>query len=102
MKPGAQHIYAKRRFYLDEDTWAILETDSYDARGELWRTSQAHGFFHPSGQVAVNAMEITYDLKSGRYHASGLINEQRRPFAFNVRTSLSYFSPGALRSFGVR
>lgn len=102
LKPGAQHIYAKRRFYLDEDTWAILETDSYDARGELWRTSQAHGFFHPGGQVAVNAMEVTYDLKSGRYHASGLINEQRRPFAFNVRTSLSYFSPGALRSFGVR
>jgi len=102
LKPGAQHIYAKRRFYVDEDTWAILETDSYDARGQLWRTSQAHSFYHPGGEVAVNAMEVTYDLKSGRYHASGLINEQRRPFDFNVRTSLSYFSPGALRSFGVR
>ncbi len=102
LKPGAQHIYAKRRFYVDEDTWAILETDSYDAGGQLWRTSQAHSFYHPGGEVAVNAMEVTYDLKSGRYHASGLINEQRRPFDFNVRTSLSYFSPGALRSFGVR
>ncbi|MGE8322921.1 MAG: DUF1329 domain-containing protein [Pseudomonas sp.] len=102
LKPGAQHIYAKRRFYVDEDTWAILETDSYDARGDLWRTSQAHSFYHPGGEVAVNAMEVTYDLKSGRYHASGLINQQRRPFDFNVRTSLSYFSPGALRTFGVR
>jgi hypothetical protein len=47
-------------------------------------------------------MEVTYDLKSGRYHVSGLINEQRKPYVFNLPTSLSYFSPGALRSFGVR
>jgi hypothetical protein len=102
LKPGAQHIYGKRHYYIDEDTWAILEADVYDQRGALWRTSEAHSFYHASGEVAVNAMEVTYDLKSGRYHVSGLINEQRNPYVFNVPTSLSYFSPGALRSFGVR
>jgi hypothetical protein len=102
LKPGAQHIYAKRHYYIDEDTWAILEADLYDQRGTLWRTSEAHSFFHPGGEAAVNAMEVTYDLKSGRYHVSGLINEQRKPYVFNLPTSLSYFSPGALRSFGVR
>lgn len=102
LKPGAQHLYAKRHYYIDEDTWAILEADVYDPRGALWRTTQAHSFYHPGGEAAVNAMEVTYDLKNGRYHASGLINAQRQPFVFNLRTSLSYFSPGALRSFGVR
>jgi len=102
LKPGAQHIYAKRHYYIDEDTWAILEADAYDQRGALWRTSEAHSFYHPGGEAAVNAMEVTYDLKSGRYHVSGLINEQRKPYVFNLPTSLSYFSPGALRSFGVR
>lgn len=102
LKPGAHHIYAKRHYYIDEDTWAILEADVYDQRGALWRTSEAHSFYHPGGEAAVNAMEVTYDLKSGRYHVSGLINEQRKPYVFNLPTSLSYFSPGALRSFGVR
>jgi hypothetical protein len=102
LKPGAQHIYPKRHYYIDEDTWAILEADVYDQRGALWRTSEAHSFYHPGGEAAVNAMEVTYDLKSGRYHVSGLINEQRKPYVFNLPTSLSYFSPGALRSFGVR
>lgn len=23
LKPGARHVYGKRRFYLDEDTWQI-------------------------------------------------------------------------------
>lgn len=102
LKPGAQNIYGKRRYYVDEDTWAILEADLYDQQGKLWRTTGAHSFYHPGGEAAVNAMEATYDLKSGRYHVSGLINEQRMPYVFNLPTSLSYFSPGALRSFGVR
>jgi hypothetical protein len=102
LKPGAQHIYAKRHYYIDEDTWAILEADVYDQRDALWRTSEAHSFYHPGGEAAVNAMEVTYDLKSGRYHVSGLINEQRKPYVFNLPINLSYFSPGALRSFGVR
>jgi len=102
LKPGAHHIYGKRRYYIDEDTWAILEADLYDQQGTLWRTTGAHSFYHPGGEAAVNAMEATYDLKSGRFHVSGLINEQRMPYVFNLPTSLSYFSPGALRSFGVR
>ncbi|AGZ35330.1 MULTISPECIES: DUF1329 domain-containing protein [Pseudomonas] len=102
LKPGAKHIYASRRYYLDEDSWAIVEADFYDRQGKLWRTAQAHSYYHVAGQSLVNAMEAIYDLRSGRYQLSGLTNEQPRPFAFNVRTSASYFSPGALRSQGLR
>lgn len=102
LKPGAKHIYASRRYYLDEDSWAIVEADFFDHQGRLWRTAQAHSYYHVTGQTLVNAMEAIYDLRSGRYQLSGLTNEQSRPYAFDVRTSASHFSPGALRSQGLR
>ena len=102
LKPGARHIYASRRYYLDEDSWTIVEADFFDHQGRLWRTAQAHSYYHPTGQSLVNAMEAIYDLRSGRYQLSSLTNEQPRPFAFDVRTSASHFSPGALRSQGLR
>ena len=36
LKPGKRHIYAKRRFYFDEDTWVAVASDEYDARGQLY------------------------------------------------------------------
>lgn len=102
LKPGMRHIYSKRHYFIDEDTWAIVEADHYDSRGELWRIGEAHSFYHPTGKAAVNAMEITYDLNNGRYIASGLINEQRQPFDFSYQASVSDYSPGALRSKGLR
>lgn len=102
LKPGMRHIYSKRHYFIDEDTWAILEADHYDNRGELWRVGEAHGFYHSGGNNVVNAMEVTYDLNNGRYLASGLSNEQRKPFDFSYQASVSDYSPGALRSKGLR
>ena len=42
LKPGTSHIYSKRVFYLDEDSWQILAVDKYDGRGELWRYAEHH------------------------------------------------------------
>jgi len=102
LKPGMRHIYSKRHYFIDEDTWAILEADHYDNRGELWRVGEAHSYYNGVGEAAVNAMEITYDLNNGRYLASGLTNEQRQPFDFSYSASASDYSPGALRSKGLR
>ena len=38
---GKRHVYGKRTFYLDEDTWAAVISDNYDGRGELWRVGIA-------------------------------------------------------------
>lgn len=102
LKPGAKHIYASRRYYLDEDSWAIVEADFFDQQGRLWRTAQAHSYYHVTGQALVNAMEAIYDLRTGRYQLSGLTNEQPKPYTFDLVTSASHFSPGALRSQGLR
>jgi len=40
VKAGTRHSAARRTFYLDEDTWAMLILDSYDAQGKLWKTAE--------------------------------------------------------------
>jgi hypothetical protein len=42
VKSGTSHVYPRRTFYVDEDSWQILAVDQYDARGQLWRVSEAH------------------------------------------------------------
>jgi hypothetical protein len=35
LRPGKRHIYSKRYYYLDEDSWAISAAESYDSKGYL-------------------------------------------------------------------
>src|SRR5262245_25020018 len=42
LKEGKRHVYSKRTFYLDEDSWAALASDQYDARGQLYRAGFAY------------------------------------------------------------
>ncbi|HBO9151671.1 DUF1329 domain-containing protein [Pseudomonas aeruginosa] len=102
LKPGARHIYSKRHFFIDEDSWTIAEVDQYDSRGELWRVGEEHAYFRYDVQVPLTAMEVFYDLQNGRYIASSMTNEQRNAYDFTYRASISDYTPGALRSEGVR
>ncbi|WP_279384482.1 DUF1329 domain-containing protein [Geotalea toluenoxydans] len=39
LKPGKRHLYSKRVFYLDEDSWRAAAADQYDGRGQLYRVA---------------------------------------------------------------
>src|SRR5690349_13146945 len=41
IQPGTTHLYKRRTFYLDEDTWAIVLADVYDQRDQLWRVQES-------------------------------------------------------------
>ena len=41
LKSSARHIYSKRVYYLDEDSWYILMGDLYDGHHELWRSASS-------------------------------------------------------------
>jgi hypothetical protein len=41
LREGKRHVYSKRVFYLDEDSWAAIASDQYDARGQLYRANFA-------------------------------------------------------------
>jgi hypothetical protein len=102
LKPGQRHIYAKRHFFIDEDTWQAAEVDHYDGRGQLWRVAEAHAMQLYDHQVPFYALETLYDLQSGRYLALGMTNQEKRFYDFDFQASKADYSTAALRNAGVR
>ncbi|WP_060483296.1 DUF1329 domain-containing protein [Pseudomonas sp. NBRC 111119] len=102
LKPGQRHIYAKRDFYIDEDTWQAAVIDQYDGRGQLWRVSEAHAQPYYNVEVPWITLEAIYDLQSGRYLALGMKNEEKRAYDFGFTASKADFQPAALRQSGIR
>jgi hypothetical protein len=102
LKPGERHIYAKRDFYIDEDTWQAAAIDHYDGRGTLWRVAEAHSQYYYNHQVPWYTLESLYDLLSGRYLALGMKNEEKQSYDFSYTAGESDYTPAALRQAGVR
>lgn len=101
LKSGARHLYSKRTFYIDEDSWSIAVADQYDVRGELWRVSQAFLKNYYEVPTTWSALDVFHDLKSKRYHAQYLDNEEDTTLDFSqAAPGDSYFSPAALRRRG--
>lgn len=75
LKEGKRHVYSKRVFYLDEDSWAALASDQYDARGQLYRTGFA--YMAPSYDLPAPYTDMFghYDLVSRIYSLSGFTAE---------------------------
>jgi len=98
-----RHIYNKRVLFLDEDTWSVVVTDKYDNRGELWRVAMSHPKNHYEVPTEISALDVYYDLKSKRYNALGLDNEQSHLMKFSSEyPDKSHFTPGNLRRLGKR
>jgi hypothetical protein len=71
LKPGKRHIYSRRTFYIDEDSWAAAASDEYDARGQLYRASFEHPAYSYDVQTVQSANHVTYDFVSGTYNLNG-------------------------------
>ena len=101
LKTGQRHIYSKRTFYVDEDSWTALAADSYDARGELFRGTFA--FSSPSWDVQANntTTNMVYDLIGGTYNISGVYGPH---FGIEYIDNLSktQWSAQALSGSGIR
>jgi hypothetical protein len=75
LKEGKRHVYSKRTFYLDEDSWVAVASDEYDARGQLYRAGFA--YIAPSYDVPAPYSDMYghYDLVARMYSLSGYISE---------------------------
>jgi hypothetical protein len=99
LKPGTSHIYKRRTFFIDEDSWQIVAVDCYDKRDQLWRVQESHSLaVYDPGQVTQEAtgtigpaMEVVYDLNSLRYLAMSMNNEE--PNGYEKVWPDSYFDP---------
>lgn len=101
LKEGQRHIYSRRDFYFDEDSYLIGAMDQYDGRGNLWRVGEAHALMHYAAQVPYYSAEALYDLVSGRYIVNGLRN-QEAALVYDFDAASSEYTPSALRQAGIR
>ena len=89
------HLYARRVFYVDEDSWQIAAADNYNHKGQLWRVSEGHMINYYNLPAAWYTMEVYYDLLQKRYLVNGLDNERRAP-RFDQTINPRLFGPNAL------
>jgi hypothetical protein len=102
LKPGKRHIYAKRRFYLDEDSWLAVASDQYDAQGKLYRSSFAYQSYSYDVQAPFGDTFAIYDFASGAYNITGLFGPNRGLKYMTELPKESAWSPDALAGSGLR
>ncbi|NVK24355.1 MAG: DUF1329 domain-containing protein [Gammaproteobacteria bacterium] len=99
LKDGISHVYKKRVFYIDEDSWQIHIADMYDNRDELYRVAVAYGLNYYEIPTHWSTLEAYYDLNSRRYIAIGLDNQEDM-YDFGVKQTERDYTPNALRRAG--
>ena len=81
LREGKRHVYSKRTFYIDEDSWAAVASDEYDARGQMYRAGFA--YMAPSYDLPAPYTDMFSHLRPDLAHlfADRLHRRDRRPEA---------------------
>lgn len=102
LKPGKRHIYPRRVFYLDEDTWLAVASDEYDARGQLFRA----GFSDVCPNFEVGSVmtmgSLMYDFIVGSYNMQGANMGSYIGFKKVAPLPVNDWAPEALAGSGLR
>ena len=101
LKDEYRHIYQKRVFYIDEDSWQVHVADMYDNRNELYRVALAYGVNYYDVPTHWSTLDVYHDLNSRRYLALGLDNEETM-YDFEEELKDRDFTQSALRPQGIR
>lgn len=102
LKEGQRHSYQKRRFYIDEDSWQIVLTESFDRNGVLWKVGMINTVYNYEVKGYVSRVQMHHDLISGAYVATRLINETAPPVLNAKPKGYEYYKPANLRKLGNR
>ncbi|WP_342116599.1 DUF1329 domain-containing protein [Pseudoduganella sp. OTU4001] len=101
LKPGKRHIYSKRVFYIDEDSWSAVAADQYDARGQLYRASFDHLTYSYDAQALQTGNHMIYDFVSGSYNITGMAGPHGGTRYIDPLKA-SEWTPDSLAGTGVR
>jgi len=72
LKPGMRHVYSKRTYYLDEDTFGAGLYDAWDQNGELYRSMMMGGVQFYDHDIPYIVKHTIFDFNKGMY---GIIND---------------------------
>ncbi len=96
LRTGMKHLYYKRLYYLDEDSWQIILSEDYDKEGKLVQYSESHTINYYEIPMIFSTLAVNYDLDKGGYFVEGLDNE-RSPLNADVNFKRREFTASALR-----
>ncbi len=100
LKDKWRHVYSKRDFYIDEDSWQVIVADQYNKQGKLWRVSMSYPKFYKQMPGIYSVINVYHDLQSQQYHVMGLKNEQSKEILFNGELAKdSLFTPSGFKRY---
>ena len=67
LKPNKRHVYSRRLFYVDEDTWSFIMADNFDKRDVLYRMTIQHPMYTYDQKVIWSSFLAFYDVISNSY-----------------------------------
>lgn len=102
LRSDTRHLYAKRVFWSDEDSYNTVASSNYDARGEVWRVQEQMPYMFYNVPSCNTAGSVTYDLNAGRYTAQEFFNQEPSINHFADELQLDRYTPDAIRRIGVR
>jgi hypothetical protein len=102
LRPETRHIYAKRKFWMEEDAWFIIQTSAYDVRGDLWRVQELFAQTYYEVPVCDRVGVVSYDLNAGRYLVDSFVNQEAQISWFADELQKDRYTPDSIRRLGVR
>jgi hypothetical protein len=102
LKPEKRHIYSKRVFYIDEDSWMALASDEYDGRGQLYRSAIAHLTYSYDVQAPFFDNLAFYDFSSGLYNINGLCGPYKGLNYMTEMPAETFWTSDSLAGSGIR
>ncbi len=102
LREGKRHIYGKRRFYVEEDSWNIVMTENYDGRGELWKVVLINSLYEYNVPGYVNRAMMFHELRAGGYIIIRLVNDSE-PLDYTADAKgEAWYAPTNVRKLGRR
>ena len=102
LAPGKRNVVARRRLFLDEDTWQAVGVDEWDASGTYWRFIQTLPILMADLPAVAGITFPTYDFKRGYWGLADDVYDTLRPQWKPIPMHSDYFSPDNMASTGVQ
>lgn len=102
LKEGKRHVYGRRTFYLDEDTWVAVASDIYDIRGNFYRGHIAPMKNKYNLPACSQISEFAFDFTRSDYAVNANVNGLERNVRNDIFVEDSVFTPQNLRRIGRR
>ncbi|CAA0126256.1 putative protein [Halioglobus japonicus] len=100
LKEGKRHLYSRRTFYIDEDSWGAVSGEMYDGQNELWRVQFSYGANLYDRKTGFGSAYGSYDLLQDIYNLSG--KPLPGKFKNGVDQNDKYFTSEGMKRGGVR